>query len=99
MSVHPDPVDVRWLLHQIDATCQDIELCERRANEARYFRAEHIADLRAAGVSLATIAERRGVTKQTVHQWARFEGDTPASADERTAQRPRLRPGPGNPSI
>lgn len=99
MSVHPDPIDTKWLHQQIETECRAIELCEQRASEARYFRAEHIADLRRAGVSLAAIAERRGVTRQTVHQWARYDGEAPASADERTAGRPKLIPSPSTPIV
>jgi hypothetical protein len=81
-----DDKDIAWLLNQLDDECRVIEQCEDRLREARWFRAAHIRDLQRAGWPLSKLAERRGVTKQTVHQWAHFEGEPPASADTRTSR-------------
>jgi len=95
VSVHPDPIDIKWLLAEVETQCRTLAYLEAQAAEARWFRAEHIADLQAAGVSLAAIGGHCGVTKQTVHQWTRVTGSAPASADERTAALPRhARPRP-----
>lgn len=85
MSIHPDPVDIKWLLGEVDALNRTLARCEAEAAEARWFRAAHVADLQTAGVSLAAIGGHCGVAKQTVHQWTRVTGPAPAAADERTA--------------
>jgi hypothetical protein len=78
--------DVAWLLGQLDAECEVIAKLEDRLREARWFRAAHIRDLQSVGWSLQQLATRRKVSKQAVHQWARFDGDPPPSADTRTAR-------------
>jgi len=88
VSAHPDPVDVGWLLGQVRDLNRTLARCEAEAAEARWFRAAHIADLRAAGVSLAMIgSECGGVSKQTVHQWATATGAPPPRAEQSTAPR------------
>lgn len=47
----------------------DLDLTELKAVKLRRQRASLVAHLRLEGMTVASIAERLGVSRQTLHQW------------------------------